>query len=128
MKPVTNCIFIMLLAACFLSGCYIHPVRHLAADIALVQVGQSTREDVLIFLGDPDEQQVLDKGVEKWLYIQTKASTAEKTPFLGKYFGSPEVNRVLITFTNGIVTDSFFSSNDKDELDWADDYSWQKKN
>lgn len=128
MNPFKKYFFTMLLAACFLSGCYITPVRHLAADIALVQVGQSTREDVLIFLGDPDDQQVLGKGVEKWLYIQTKTSTAEKTPFLGKYFGTPEVNRVFVTFTNGIVTDSVFSSNDEDELDWADDYPWQKKN
>jgi len=128
MNPFKNYFFTMLLAACFLSGCYITPVRHLAADIALVQVGQSTREDVLIFLGDPDDQQVLENGVEKWLYIQTKTSTAEKTPFLGKYFGTPEVNRVFVTFTNGIVTDSVFSSSDEDELDWADDYSWQKKN
>lgn len=128
MNPFKKCIFIMLLAAFSLSGCYITPVRHLAADIALVQVGQSTREDVLIFLGDPDEQQVLGDGVEKWLYMQTKLSTVEKTPLVGKYFGAPEVNRVLITFTNGIVSDSVFSSSDKDELDWADDYSWQKKN
>lgn len=128
MNPFKNYFFTMLLAACFISGCYITPVRHLAADIALVQVGQSTREDVLVFLGDPDEQQVLDSGVEKWLYTQTKKSTAEKTPFLGKYFGTPEVSRVVITFNNGLVTDSVFSSNDKDELNWADDYSWQKKN
>lgn len=128
MNPFKNYFLTMLLAACFLSGCYITPVRHLASDIALVQVGQSTREDVLVFLGDPDEQQVMENGVEKWLYIQTKKSTAEKTPFLGKYFGTPEVNRVVVTFTDGIVTDSVFSSNDKDEFDWADDYSWQKKN
>ena len=128
MKSFKNCILVLLFTACFLSGCYITPVRHLAADIALVQVGQSTREDVLIYLGDPDEQQVLDKNVEKWLYIQMKASTVEKTPFLGKYFGTPEINRVVITFTNGIVSESVFSSNDKDELNWADDYSWQKKN
>ena len=128
MKPLKSTIFMMLLSACVLSGCYITPVRHLAADIALVQVGQSTREDVLIFLGDPDEQQVLEGGVERWLYTQKKKSGAEKTPFVGKYLGAPEVNRVVITFTNGIVTDSIFSSKDEDDLDWADDYSWQKKN
>ncbi|BHH81716.1 hypothetical protein [Desulforhopalus sp. 52FAK] len=128
MKSPQSAILMMLLTVCLLAGCYITPVRHLAADIALVQVGQSTREDVLIFLGDPDDQQVLEGGVEKWLYTQKKKSTAEKTPFLGKYLGSPEINRVIITFTNGIVTDSKFSSNDEDDLDWADDYSWQKKN
>jgi hypothetical protein len=34
----------------------------------------------------------------------------------------------VITFKNGIVTGSVFSSNDEDDLDWADDFSWQKKN
>ncbi len=128
MKPLKSIIVLMLLSACFLSGCYITPVRHLAADIALVQVGQSTREDVLIFLGDPDEQQVQSEANEKWLYTQKKKRGAEKTPFVGKYLGSPEINRVVITFTNGIVTDTKFSSDDEDDLDWADDYSWQTKN
>lgn len=128
MKPLKSMIVLMLLSACFLSGCYITPVRHLAADIALVQVGQSTREDVLIFLGDPDEQQVQSEGNEKWLYTQKKKSGFEKTPLVGKYLGNPEINKVVITFVNGIVADTRFSSNDKDDLDWADDYSWQKKN
>ena len=127
MKSFACCFFMMFLTTCLLSGCYITPVRHLAADIALVQVGQSTREDVLIFLGDPDDQKDLGSGAEKWLYTQKKKSGAEKAPLVGKYFGSPEINRVVITFTNGIVTDSTFSSMDKDELDWADDFSWQKK-
>lgn len=128
MKSHKSTILMMLMTACLLAGCYITPVRHLAADIALVQVGQSTREDVLIFMGDPDDQQVLEGGIERWLYTQKKKSTVEKTPVVGKYLGSPEINRVVITFTNGIVTDSKFSSNDEDDLDWADDYSWQKKN
>ncbi|PHR24564.1 MAG: hypothetical protein COA36_14820 [Desulfotalea sp.] len=128
MQPSKKFILFLLLAVFLLAGCYITPVRHLAADIALVQVGQSTREDVLIFLGDPDEQQVLSAEAEKWLYTQIKTSGMEKTPFLGKYFGSPEVNQVVITFASGIVSDTTFSSVDKDELDWSDDYSWQKKN
>ncbi len=112
--------------AATLSGCYITPKRHLASDIVLVQVGKSTREDVLIYLGDPDEQKVLDGGVEKWLYTETDAAFFEKTPLVGTYFGNPEIENVIITFTNGVVSDTAFSATDKDELDWADDYSWQK--
>ena len=128
MKTSRCYVVLLALTVCLLSGCYINPVRHLAADIALVQVGQSTREDVLIYLGDPDEQQVLEDGTEKWLYTQAKKSGFEKTPLLGKYLGSPEINRAVITFANGIVTDSLFSSNDEDDLNWADDFSWQNKN
>lgn len=127
MKSLKSVLVMMLLSACVLSGCYITPVRHLAADIALIQVGQSTREDVLIFMGDPDEQQVQGDGVEKWLYIQKKKRGAEKTPLVGRYLGSPEVNRAVITFTNGIVTDTIFSSEDKDDLGWSEDFSWQEK-
>ena len=128
MNTSKSFLFILALSVCLLSGCYVNPVRHLAADIALVQVGQSTREEVLIFLGDPDEQQVLENGTEKWLYTQATKSGFEKTPLLGKYLGTPEVNRAVISFTNGIVTGSVFSSNDEDDLDWANDFSWQKKN
>ena len=129
MNPFKKYFFTMLLAACFLSGCYITACASSCSGYCTCFKWASQPEKTFLsFWATRDDQQVLGKGVEKWLYIQTKTSTAEKTPFLGKYFGTPEVNRVFVTFTNGIVTDSVFSSNDEDELDWADDYSWQKKN
>ena len=49
--------FLVLTLLAGISGCYINPVRHLASDAALLKVGESTKEDVLVFLGEPDEQQ-----------------------------------------------------------------------
>jgi outer membrane protein assembly factor BamE (lipoprotein component of BamABCDE complex) len=120
--------FVVLLAAIVgLSGCYNTPVRHLASDVALLKVGTSTKEDVLVFLGEPDEQQAVDTGTERWLYLKEDRALFEKTPFVGKHIGSPEYSRVVVTLTNGIVTECVFSSTDEDDFDWADDFSWQEK-
>lgn len=110
-----------------ISGCYTTPVRHLAADVSLLKIGESTAEDVLIFLGPPDEQQEQGEGVEKWLYRDKEMSFIEKTPLIGKRLGSPEYKQVVVTITNDIVSGVVYSASDDDELDWADDYSWQEK-
>jgi hypothetical protein len=118
---------LVLLTVFALAGCYMTPVRHLSADTALLQAGTSTRQDVIVFLGDPDEQQELGEGVEKWLYKEKDTGYLEKTPLIGRYFGSPTYNQLVITFRNGIVTDSVYSYSDDDDMDWANDFSWQEK-
>lgn len=110
-----------------LAGCYTTPVRHLSADIALLKVGSSTEEEVLIFLGEPDEKRDAGTGVVKWLYHDKKMSLLEKAPLIGKRIGSPEYQQVAVTLTNNIVTDIAYSSSDADELGWTDDYPWQEK-
>jgi len=122
-----NIFLTVMVALVTLAGCYTTPVRHLSADVALLKAGQSTEEDVLVFLGDPDEQKELAGGVEKWLYHDKKITFFQKTPWVGKYLGAPEYQNVVVTITNKIVSNVSFSSSDDDDLDWADDFSWQKK-
>ena len=110
-----------------IAGCYNKPVRHLASDVALLKVGVSTEEDVLVFLGEPDEQQELGEGVETWLYRDKQMTMLEKAPLVGKRLGSPEYKVVMVTITNKIVTKVLYSSSDADDMDWADDYPWQEK-
>lgn len=109
-----------------LTGCYTEPVRHLAADVALLKVGQTTGEDVLVYLGEPDERQELGAGVEKWIYFDKKMTVLEKTPLVGKRLGSPDYKLAMVTITNNIVTEVDYTSYDKDDLDWEDDYYWQE--
>jgi hypothetical protein len=121
-------VFVMLVATVLLlSGCYNKPVRHLVSDAALLKVGKSSSEDVLVYLGDPDEQNVLGDGVEKWLYKREEKTVFEKIPYAGAQFGAPEYSQVVVTITNGVVSDCVFSLSDEDDTDWADDYSWQEK-
>jgi len=120
-------VLLLLTAVAGLFGCYTKPVRHLVSDVALLNVGKSTRQDVLVFLGEPDEQQVIGNGVEQWTYEDEDKTFLEKFPYVGKHFGSPEYNPAVATLTNGIVTDCTFLSTDEDDNDWADDFSWQEK-
>lgn len=122
----TNFFLLLLLALVAISGCYSTPVRHLAADVALLKVGESTEEDVLIFLGAPDEQQELAAGVEQWLYNDKHMTLLEKAPLVGKRIGSPEYRQVVVTIKNKIVTEVVYSSSDADDLGWADDFPWQE--
>ncbi len=120
--------FFLLVATTFvLSGCYNKPVRHLVSDAALLKVGQSNSEDVLVYLGEPDEHKSLGEGVEKWMYQKEKKTLLEKIPYAGKQFGAPEYSQVIVTLVNGIVTECTFSLSDEDDMDWASDYSWQEK-
>ncbi len=119
--------FTLVAAVLVLSGCYNKPVRHLSSDAALLKIGSSSSEDVLVYLGDPDEQKTLGNGVEKWLYIKEEKTFLEKIPYAGKKFGAPEYSQVVVTITDGIVTECVFSLSDEDDEDWADDYSWQEK-
>jgi hypothetical protein len=123
----TNVVLLLFLALVAISGCYNTPVRHLAADVALLKVGESTEEDVLIFLGAPDERQELAGGEEKWLYNDKHMTFLEKAPLVGKRIGSPEYRQVVLTLKNKIVTEVVYSSSDADDLGWADDFSWQEK-
>ena len=122
-----NSFVLLFLVFFMLGGCYMTPVRHLASDIALLQVGKSTREDVIVFLGDPDEQQELGEGVQKWLYKDKNMSFLQKTPLLGSKLGSPEFNQVVVTLRNGVVSACDYSYSDEDDMDWAKDFSWQEK-
>jgi len=121
-------ILLILLTTVFvLSGCYNKPVRHLVSDAALLKVGKSSSEDVLIYLGNPDEQKTLGDGVEKWLYKKEDKTLLEKIPYVGKQFGAPEYSQVVVTIVNGVVTECVLSLSDEDDMDWTDDYSWQEK-
>ena len=127
MSSMSRCFVILATAVLILSGCYHKPVRNLASDAALIKVGQSTRDDVLAFLGEPDEQQVVGKGVEKWLYREKTATNLESAPMVGKYFGSPQIGRVVVTLEGDRVVDCAYDAHDDDDTDWANDFSWQDK-
>jgi len=125
---VRKLLMVPLLAVILMTGgCYTQPVRHLAADVALLQEGKSTTEDVLIFLGEPDEQRQGENGSETWIYKEEKRSFFEKTPYVGQYIGSPDYRVVVVEFKNGVVVRSEYKSSDEDDLDWARDFSWQDK-
>lgn len=127
MPAISRYLLCVVLVAFTLSGCYTTPVRHLASDAALLKVGESKRNDVLIYLGEPDEQIVLGKGEEKWLYKEYEHSMVKSAPLVGKYFGKPNYGTLAVTLKNDIVADIIYGAWESDNDAWQDDFGWQEQ-
>ncbi len=119
-------IFIVIMAL-FLTGCYNRPVRNLASDVSLIKIGQSTREDVLVYLGEPDVQRMVSANLEEWIYVEEKDSDFQKWLLVGRAFSSDGYAKIIVTLEKDQVIDCRYSAYEKGEFDWSDDYSWQKK-
>lgn len=119
---VVACLVMLLMA-----GCYNRPVRNLASDASLIKIGQSNREDVLVFLGEPDLQRMVSANQEEWVYIEEKESTFQKTPMVGGVFSPEGYGKVVVTLEGDLVVDCQYSAYEEKDLDWKDDFDWQKK-
>jgi hypothetical protein len=109
-----------------LSGCFYKPVRHLASDASLITVGESTRQDLLRYLGEPNGRRTVSPGVEEYVYYEDQRNTMERMPMVGPFMGTEGYQMLLITLTGDQVTDSVFRTFRKDERDWANDFTWDK--
>ncbi|MFZ5798094.1 MAG: hypothetical protein C4563_00135 [Desulfobulbus sp.] len=108
-----------------LGGCYSKPVRHLASDASLIRAGESTRQDVLRYLGEPNGRRTVSPGVEEFVYYEERRSLLQRTPLVGPYIGVEGNEMLMITLTGDLVTDSVFRTFRKDERDWANDFTWE---
>ena len=127
MNGVFKRVILLLLSALILGGCYNRPVRHLASDASLLDVGVSTRQDVLTYLGEPDQQIALGNGAEKWVYTSEEHSLLKNAPLVGKYFGKPDRGMITVILENGKVAKCVYGAYDSQALDWAKDFDWEKK-
>lgn len=106
-------------------GCYNHPVRHLASDVGLIKAGETTRQEVLALLGDPDSTRMVSATTEEWIYHDEDKSLLQKTPVVGGAFSSKGYKMVVLTLNGDLVTAARYDAYDKDEFDWQGDYKWQ---
>jgi hypothetical protein len=105
------------LTALLFTGCMNTPVRHLASDASLITPGTSTRNDVLTYLGDPDERQEKGPGAERWLYYEEQRSAVQRTFFVGKWFDPKSVSRIIVTFDGDIVTDIQYNASESGQFE-----------
>jgi len=118
--------FVLLFVIPGLSGCSSTPTRHLVSDVAMISAGNTSREEVMKLMGDPDSKRMLDADTEEWVYYEERAATLEGTPLFGDVFDPDGYEMVLITFKGDIVKNCHYRGHDDDEFDWQDDYSWQE--
>ena len=107
-----------------LVGCYSKPVRHLASDACLIKAGQSTREDVLRYLGEPNGHRTIAPGIEEYVYYEAKRDLLERTPVVGTWMDAEGYEMLIITLIGDQVTNSEFRTFSKADRDWADDFTW----
>jgi hypothetical protein len=106
-------------------ACSYKPVRHLASDAALIKAGESTRKDVLQYLGEPDGRRVIAPGVEEYMYAEEQKSQLGNLPVVGKLVSPARQEMVIITLKDEQVTNCEFRLMKKDDQDWQEDAKWE---
>lgn len=123
--------FTALLLALLLAGCSGTPTRHLVSDVCMIKSGQTSRQEVLQLMGDPDARRMVSTDTEEWVYYEESRAFMQDTPLVGGAFDPDGYNMVVITLTGNTVDTCRYSGFEDDEFEWQDDYSWQdteKKN
>ena len=99
---------VLAVAACIvffigMAGCAKKNVRHLASDVCLVTPELTTKEQVLTYLGQPDEQNEMAGGGETWIYYDVKKTGLRDTPYIGEKIGDKKYEMVKVTFGGDVV-------------------------
>ena len=111
-------IFFLLLSVTFLilSGCASDPVRHLSSDVCLIIPKMSTKQEVLSYIGQPDQRQTTEEGHEVWYYYESSKSLLRKTPYVGDNLGEEDFDLVTVTFTGNRVLTCVYRSLSEEEF------------
>jgi outer membrane protein assembly factor BamE (lipoprotein component of BamABCDE complex) len=108
-----------LLLSMVLSACQRQPIRHYSSDVSLLLPGSTTKQEVLAYLGTPEEQRVDPREGEMWIYYQVNKSLLRKTPLLGKRMGREQYEVVIVTFQGEVVRTNTYRSLDRQEFEQA---------
>jgi hypothetical protein len=92
----------------------------------MIKTNQTSRQDVLKLMGDPDSKRMLGPDTEEWVYYEEARATMQDAPLVGGVFDPDGYNMVVITFSGNTVATCRYSGFEDDEFEWQDDYSWQE--
>lgn len=100
MKKVwTLALFALATVASF--SCAVHGNKSITDPkiVAQVEKGKSTKADVKKVLGEPATVDFSDTGLEKWIYVYTKAQVRGTTfiPFAGNFVGGTDTKTDTLT-------------------------------
>ena len=109
-----------------LCGCYNKPVRHLASDASLIKAGESTRVEVLQYLGEPNGHRKVGKGIEEYVYHEGKYNFFQRSPVVGSMLGDDGYELLIITLSGDLVTGSEFRTFTKGEMERFEGFTWDE--
>ncbi len=123
MRLFSGFIFLVLLVMSV--GCASTPVRHLASDVIMLKPGVSTKQDVLMYLGEPDGTRTISQGVYEFVYYEEKRDRLSRIPMIGPLVGDEGYEMIVITFDGDVVSETQFRTFNRADHAWADDFIWQ---
>ncbi len=120
----------LLVAFCLLpllaSGCYNKPVRHLASDASMIAPLKSTRQDVMLYLGEPDGHRNISVEIEEYVYYEDKKGALSRTPIIDLVTDPDGYEMIIVTFSGDLVTSCEFRSFDQNDLEKLNQYTWEE--
>jgi hypothetical protein len=122
MRRALLCLFVLLLTF----GCSGKPVRHLASDASLVKPGQSNRQDVLRYLGEPNGRRTVSEGIEEYVYYQDREGVVQKLPLVGSWADPKGYEMIVVTLQGDVVQSCEFRVFNESDKAWLDDFSWEE--
>jgi len=75
----------------------------------------TTRQEVLSFLGEPDQKITTGDNSEIWLYRKVNKSFSRKMPLVGDMVGSQDYETVTVTFDADLVRTCLYRQFDEEE-------------
>ena len=124
-RTILGALALMMLLS--LPACYGKHVRNLASDVALIKAGETRRQDVIAYLGEPDEKATAENGMEKWLFREKEESMLKSTPLLKNVLPRAKQEVIIVLLKGDTVVSSRYGAIDFEEKKWADDFDWQEK-
>ena len=86
-------------------GCAKKNVRHLASDVGMITPGQTTKQEVFNYLGQPDAEFKMSDGSLLWVYHESRKSIMRDTPYIGEKIGDETYDVVKVFINDDIVRD-----------------------
>lgn len=101
-KTLFVAIVIYLSVGLGLIGCARKSVRYLASDVSMVNPGTTTKQQVVTYMGQPDEEYKAG-GTLLWVYYESRKTLLRDTPYVGDKIGEETYEVVKVTFNGDIV-------------------------
>ncbi len=119
-------LFLLFITLFLLGGCYTKQVRHLASDAALITPGQSTVRDVQTYLGEPNGRREVSPGVTEYVYYEDRPGFFGNTPVLSSLAGPSGYEMIIVTISQGIVSNCDFRNFNESDHEWVKDFTWEE--
>ncbi len=105
----------------FVGACSDKRVRHLASDASMITPGKTSREDVILYLGEPDSQRSVGPGVDEYVYYEDQRDVLRRTPVIRSVVDAQGFEMVVVTITGDIVTECDFRAFDDADVERSED-------